>query len=187
MFIESTKAIWLHFICATSFIISQELINKMFYYSLYWDLSLWHCYIVFCATPNLTFSCSVECEHFKQCGTNPSVFFKQTWTVHAMSQCITSINRTCRGVPTRVVWSLDPLMMSPFLESRQFTSWLWPESSIDMPLPLPLLWTRILPSLEQGTNRSYIWEKTYTLDIKNLHTPVKVAGFCHVKKGNQEK
>lgn len=56
-------------------------------------------------------------------------------------------NQTWRGVLTRAVWSLDPLMMSPSLESRQLTSWLWPDNSVDM--SLLLLWTRILPSLIQ--------------------------------------
>lgn len=50
-----------------------------------------------------------------------------------------------RVLPTRVVWSRDPLMMSSSLESRQPTSWLWPESSTL--LPAALLCTRILPSL----------------------------------------
>lgn len=50
-----------------------------------------------------------------------------------------------RVLPTRVVWSRDPLMMSSSLESRQLTSWLWPESST-LP-PAALLCTRILPSL----------------------------------------
>lgn len=37
--------------------------------------------------------------------------------------------------------------MSPPLESRQLTSWLWPDNSIDM--SRLLLWTRILPSLRK--------------------------------------
>ncbi len=27
----------------------------------------------------------------------------------------------------------------------------------------------------------------YTVDIKSLHTPVKMAGFCGVKKWDQDK
>lgn len=62
-----------------------------------------------------------------------------------MSIRLNMVKKKKRVLPTRVVWSRDPLMMSSSLESRQPTSWLWPESSTL--LPAALLCTRILPSL----------------------------------------
>lgn len=120
---------------------------------------------------NVTFSCSEKAMRFI------IIIGEKMWILNTPAVCITLFNLNCRGVLTRAVRSLDPLMMSPSLESRQLTSWLWPDNSSIT--PLLLWWTRILPSLTQ-TKGSYfrtsliselkkIWKEN-TLSKKALYT-----------------
>lgn len=75
--------------------------------------------------------------------TGPQIRHPSTYRI--ITDGIETIDDALTSVPTRVVWSREPLMMSSSLESRQLTSWLWPESSTLV--PAVLLCTRILPSL----------------------------------------
>lgn len=73
----------------------------------------------------------------------------------------------------RAVRSLDPLMMSPSLESRQFTSWLWPDNHKEK--SLLLLWTRILPSLPPLIR----WDTVRTKRQTSPSWPEKISdGLC---------